>query len=343
MTPLFQYELLNQPFGDPVLFVRLTGEKKALLFDLGDISFLKAGKLFKVSHVFVSHTHIDHFIGFDYLVRLNLARDKTICIYGPEGIIRNIKGKLKGYTWNLVDDYPFVLEVVEICAKKLRRVHFICKDRFKPGQVETAPFEGAIDVNPHYTVKALRVDHKIASIAYSLEERFHININKDRLQGLELPVGKWLRQLKDYIWEGKPDSWGIRIPEDNANEKIHKEIPLGELKKEIVTITKGQKIVYISDCRGIEKNFRKIIPFASGADILFCEAAFLEKDSEKARKRGHLTARQAGFIAREAGVRELQVIHFSPRYEHCPELLYLEAEEEFRANPAKAVKSSLEL
>ena len=117
MTPLFQYELLNQPFGDPVLYVRLAGEKKALLFDLGEISFLKAGKLFKVTDVFVSHTHIDHFIGFDHLIRLNLARDRTLRIFGPAGIIRNVRGKLKGYTWNLVDEYPFIIEVVEISAK----------------------------------------------------------------------------------------------------------------------------------------------------------------------------------------------------------------------------------
>lgn len=313
-----------------MLYVKLMGEKKALLFDLGEIGSLKPGNLFKVSHVFVSHTHMDHFIGFDHLVRLNLAREKTIHIFGPKGIIQNVKGKLKGYTWNLVDEYPFVIEVVEICAKKLRKVLFICKERFKSGLITTTPFGGNIDINPHYTVKALCVDHKITSIAYALEERFHININKERLLAFGLPVGKWLRELKDYIWEGKPDSWLVRITEKNADDKINKEITLGELKEKIVTITQGQKIVYVSDCRGIEKNFKKIISFAAGANILICEAAFLEKDKAKARARGHLTARQAGFIAREAGVAELKVTHFSPRYEHCPQLLYQEAEQEFK-------------
>ena len=70
MTPIFEYKLLNQPFGDPALYVRMANEKKALLFDLGDISCLSPGELIKVSHAFVSHTHMDHFVGFDHLVRL---------------------------------------------------------------------------------------------------------------------------------------------------------------------------------------------------------------------------------------------------------------------------------
>jgi len=330
MTLLFQCELLNQPFGDPVLYVRLMGEKRALLFDLGDVSRLHPGKLFKVSHVFVSHTHIDHFIGFDHLLRLNLARDKTLCIYGPAGIIRNVRGKLKGYTWNLVDAYPFVIEVIEIGSRKLKKVQFICKSKFQSGPAREVVFDGTLAINPHYTVKAIRLDHRIASIAYCLEERFHININKQRLTQLGLPVGKWLRQLKEYIWEGRHESTHIHVPDTGTSAGRH--VTLGELQREVITMTRGQKIVYVSDCRGIDANIRRLIPFAAGADILFCEAAFLEKDRAKARDRGHLTAQQAGSIARAAGVQALHVFHFSPRYEHCPELVYTEAQQAFHGH-----------
>ncbi len=104
----------------------------------------------------------------------------------------------------------------------------------------------------------------------------------------------------------------------------------GELKREILTITKGQKIVYVSDCRGTDANLKKIIGFARNADLLFCEAAFLDRDRGKAFERGHLTAKQAGFAAREAGAASLQVFHFSPRYEAVPELLHQEAQQEFK-------------
>ena len=324
MTHLFQQRLLNQPFGDPALYVRLSGEKKALLIDLGDVSCLEPGKLLKVEDVFVSHTHIDHFIGFDHVLRLNLARDKTIRIFGPPGIIKNIKGKLAGYTWNLVGEYPFIIEAVEIGARSLKKVRFICAERFEPRKAETVAYSAPlIDLHPHYAVQALRLDHRIVSIAYSMEERFHININKDRLDSLGLPVGAWLRDLKDAIWAGRPDDFMVRI--DGGTE-----MPLGKLTREIATITKGQKIVYVSDCRGTAANLKKIIDFARGADLLFCEAAFLDRDRDRAFERGHLTAKQAGFAAREAGVANLQVFHFSPRYETAPELLYQEAQQEFQ-------------
>jgi len=327
---LFHPQLLSQPFGDPALYIELKGERKALLFDLGDISMLRAGKLLKLSHVFVSHTHMDHFIGFDYLIRLFLARDATLRIYGPRGIIKNIRGKLKGYTWNLVDSYPFVLEVSEILLHSMRTVAFFCKDGFRSGPVESQPLSGIATKTPHYTVNVLSLDHKIPSLAYALQERFHININKDRLTKLGLPVGQWLRELKDYLWEEKPDSWQVKIYEKDNPKKIVARLALGELKQKICTLTKGQKIVYVSDCRGTEANFRKIIRFAMNADIMFCEGSFLSKDRQKAEERGHLTAEQAGYIAREAGVKALQIYHFSPRYENCPEALYKEAERAFK-------------
>lgn len=342
MTPLFQYELVNQPFGDPVLYVRLMGEKKALLFDLGEINTMRAGKLFKVTDVFVTHTHMDHFIGFDHLVRLNLGRDKVLRIHGPEGIIRNVRARLRGYTWNLVDNYPFVIEAHEICATVKRIVRFPCRLRFKAVPAETVPFDGTVDAQPHYTVKALRIDHKITSLAYALEERFHINIDKERLGKLGLPVGSWLRSLKELIWTGQPDDTPVHIPADRDPGSGETEMPLGRLKKEIVRINRGQKIVYVSDCRGTARNFAKIIPFAAGADILFCEAAFLDRDADKARAKGHLTAKHAGAIAREAGAHQLKIFHFSPRYEHCPGLLFQEALHEFSGQvlPGRETSSS---
>ena len=92
--------LINDPFGDPGLLVQFLYQKRSLLFDLGDISPLSNGELLKVSHVFVSHTHIDHFIGFDRLLRAVFGREKTITFIGPENFIKNVEGKLTGFTWN---------------------------------------------------------------------------------------------------------------------------------------------------------------------------------------------------------------------------------------------------
>jgi ribonuclease Z len=241
---------------------------------------------------------------------------------------------LQGYTWNLVANYPFILEVSEILKRSMRKVTFACRDGFKPGPVETVSYAGSIDSNPHYTVKALHLDHRITSLAFSIEERFHVNINKDRLKRLGLPTGPWLRELKQYLWEEKPDTFKVKIYAHDQTGKEVLQLPLGDLKSEIVSRTEGQKIVYVSDCRGTEDNLRKIIRFAMNADILFCEGSFRAQDRAKAEERGHLTAEQAGVIARQARVKALQIYHFSPRYENCPEELYQEAEKAFKGKKA---------
>jgi ribonuclease Z len=51
-----------------------------------------------------------------------------------------------------------------------------------------------------------------------------------------------------------------------------------------------------------------------GASLLVCESTFLGEDADKAHAYGHLTAAQAATIARDAGVEQLVLTHFSQRY-----------------------------
>jgi ribonuclease Z len=330
MKPLVHCKLLNVPFGDPALYVKILHERRALLFDLGDVGSLTEAKLLKLSHVFVSHAHIDHFYGFDRLLRVVLGRDKHITIYGPPGIASHVAGKLSGYTWNLVQDYPLQLRVGEISQSSIHYSCFICSEQFMCEDEGTASFEGIIVENPHFKVESVQLDHGIPSLAFSLMERFHINVNKDSMVKEGFAVGPWLRELKGYIWEGQPEDLMVRVPGSRDGQTSFRNVTLGDLKQKIISITPGQKIAYVADCRYTPDNVDRIVKLAQGADTLFCEAAFLEKDSEKAMLKGHLTARQAGLIAREAGAKLLQVFHFSPRYDECPDSLVEEAQEAFQ-------------
>jgi ribonuclease BN (tRNA processing enzyme) len=108
--------LVNDPFGDPGVYVDFRYRREAFLFDLGDIHILPPRKLLKIDYIFVSHTHMDHFIGFDHLLRISLGRDRRIHLYGPPKFLQNVEDKLHSYTWNLVANYTnnFELVVTEV-------------------------------------------------------------------------------------------------------------------------------------------------------------------------------------------------------------------------------------
>jgi len=108
----FHCRLVNDLFEDPGLYVSLRFERRALLFDLGQIDALTPREILALTDVFVTHTHIDHFIGFDRLVRVSLARPKTLRLYGPPGFNAQVVHKLAAYTWNLVENYSAHLTLI---------------------------------------------------------------------------------------------------------------------------------------------------------------------------------------------------------------------------------------
>jgi ribonuclease Z len=330
MTNLFQPRLLNGIFGDPGLYVRLRWERRALLLDLGDLTTQPPGELLKVTDIFVSHTHIDHFIGFDHLLRIVLGRDHTIRLFGPLGIIANVEGKLAGYTWNLVEGYTLTFDVHEVSKGKIVSARFPCGARFERIDLpSSSPFTGVLLDDPLFRVEAAHLDHKIACLAFALVEAQRINIDPEALTQLALDTGPWLTEFKRLVRSGAPGDTAVRAPSRSETGMAFQEWRLGDLRDRIVTITKGQRLVYVTDTLYSDENRQKIVALAQDADLLFCEAMYLEQDRDCAAERHHLTARQAGLLAREANVKELVLFHFSPRYQERQEALYHEAAEAF--------------
>ncbi|MCD6272785.1 MAG: ribonuclease Z [Deltaproteobacteria bacterium] len=322
MRPALHPRLINKPFDDPGLFISFLYEKRAILFDLGDISSLSAKDILKITHVFVTHTHMDHFIGFDRLLRLCLGREKRLYIYGPKGFFLNVEGKLAGYSWNLVNQYKNGLDLIvtEVHAEYTISREYRCKDGFIPKKkAEKSIFNGILLKEPGLFVHAKILDHKIPCIGLALNEQFHVNIMKDRVLQLGLETGPWLRKFKQALYTSKDSNSEIEVNTEG------KKISLKKLKKNIARITPGQKIVYITDVGFNKSNLGKIIELAGNADHLFIEAVFLENLQDIAKKKYHLTARQAGMIAGMANVKKLTLFHFSPRYQGEINLLYNEA------------------
>ena len=324
--------LINDPFGDPGLLVQFLFQKRALLFDLGDISSLSNAELLKVSHIFVSHTHIDHFIGFDRLLRTVFGREKTLTFFGPENFIKNVEGKLAGFTWNLVDRYEesLTIKVVEVREDKLLKGTFRAIDKFEISGEEEVEFEDGIILNDSTcVVRGAVLEHRVPCLGFSLQENLHVNINKDRLKSMRVVEGAWLNDLKQSVIERKPDSYVIEIPINKKGDPIFEKNTLGQLKEDLVDISQGQKIGYVVDTIYNEPNSKRIIELVKSADIFFCESPFLADEEIRGRERFHLTSYQAGTLAREAGVKQLQVFHFSSRHRDRREQFYNEAQETF--------------
>lgn len=338
MNPSFSSYLVNDVFGDPGLYVEVRWSRRALLFDLGHNDGLGPTRLLKAGEIFISHTHMDHFIGFDTLLRVALGRGKTLTLFGPPGLIGNVQGKLRGYTWNLVDGYPLTIVVREFNEREVRQATFRASDGFQPSSRVTVSMphgDGPLFTileDPMFTVKTVALNHRIPSLAYSLEEQFHINVNKQKLHEAGLRVGAWLKDVKQYIWQGQPDDFRFTVALYDEHRREDREFVLGEVKEQFLTISRGQKIAYVVDARYDEENEAKIIALAHGADIFYCEAPYLDSDAEKARDRYHLTARQVGLMARKAHVRDLVVFHFSPRYTGQGEALEREAMDAFHGD-----------
>ncbi len=329
MKSAFVPRLINGPFGDPGLYVSLRWLGRALLFDLGNIERIPGPAIARVSHVFVSHTHLDHFIGFDRMLRIFLSRDTELTLFGPAGIVRNVAGKLRGYTWNLVENYSFSLLVHEVSSDKIVRCRFRARTGFEAEEIDEQPFSGVLHSEASLWVEAAILDHKIPCLAFALHEPTRLNIRTDALRQLGVPPGRWLSELKQRIRESAPEDTPIYARWRDQGEERVQEFRLGDLRRQLVLETPGTKICYVVDAIFHKENAQRIVELARGADLFFCESLFLDRDRQEASKRYHLTARQAGTLARLAEVRELRTFHFSPRYSGQAQRLVAEAQATF--------------
>jgi ribonuclease Z len=318
MRHLFDPRLTNEAFGDPGIYVDFRDERRGLLFDIGDIDSLPPRKLMRLSHVFVTHAHMDHFAGFDRLLAVVLGRKPKLTLTGGPDFIAQVEHKLRAYTWNVVYRYDeLVLDVCEIgtdgraqCARFSTRTNFVRESTWS-----FAPDGDVVHDETTFRVRARFVDHDVPCLAYAIEEKAHVNVAKDRLDALGVSSGAWLRDLKHAVLSGADDATPIDVQWRDRDGDHAMTRSVGELRHLILDVVPGQRIGYATDLRYTEANVRTLSELFADVDVLFIECVFLDEDAEHGARKNHLTAGQAGRIARLARAKAVQPFHFSPRYE----------------------------
>lgn len=332
--------LVNGQTGDSGLLVRVEGRAGLVQFDCGENRHLTPGEVVAVTDLFLSHAHIDHVIGFDHLMRMNLPVEKTLRVFGPPGITEVLGCRLAGYTWNKVATLPLVFEVVEplvagapmppdsarwadepwldaIAASARRRVtRFACMRQFvaEPQPDEEAPPGLALE-EAGFEVRFAPLTHGIVTLAYAAVIPARSRVRPDVLAHQHRPPGAWVRRLKAEA--DRRLARGEGLPDD---------APPGLLE-----VIPEERIAYATDLRFGEPNARRVLDLARNADLFFCEAVFLHEHADTADVAHHLTARQAGSLAARAGARRFVPFHFSRRYQDDYGRIAAEAEAGFAA------------
>jgi ribonuclease Z len=309
MRPSFIARLVNGPLFDPIVYLRLINESRAVMFDCGRFLELSNRELLLLDAVFVTHMHMDHFVGFDSLLRVILHREKPLKVFGPRGIIEKLIAKLGSYTWNLTAEYPLTININEILEDSVKIVSLSASSGFAETDVLERKRSGSeIYADPRFIVDAVILDHNIPCLAFAVREKFHVNIKPDMISQRGFIPGPWVGLLKEMILSGV--SGGIEI--ETAGGKIR--AGSDEIADDIAIITKGQKIAYLADVRFSRENIDGFRAIAGEADTLFIEAFYLDEMKDEAYTKAHLTAAQAGDISRNIRAKKIVPMHISPRY-----------------------------
>ncbi len=96
--------LMNGVFGNPLVHLRLMNQKQSMLFDLGNGERLPSRLAHQLTHVFITHAHMDHIGGFLTLLRSRIGDFPPCNLYGPPGLADHIEGMIRGVHWDRIGE-----------------------------------------------------------------------------------------------------------------------------------------------------------------------------------------------------------------------------------------------
>ena len=154
--------------------------------------------------------------------------------------------------------------------------------------IEISKPEEVLELNG-YRITAFRVNHNVTCYGYTLEILRQGKFSPDSAREYEIPLKFWNPLQKGQTVEDEGRSYTS-------------DMFLGAARK-------GMKHTYTTDTRPTESILRN----AKDSDLFICEGMYGEDDKiEKAKGYKHMTFREAATLARDAGVGEMWLTHYSP-------------------------------
>lgn len=138
-------------------------------------------------------------------------------------------------------------------------------------------------------ITAYKVNHNVLCYGYAIELERAGKFDVERARAQDIPLKLWNRLQKGETIE---EQGRIFTPDMVMGEK-----------------RKGLKLAYCTDTRPT----KSIVENATGADLFICEGMYGEPGKEeKAIEHKHMTFSEAAKLAKNAGVKELWLTHYSP-------------------------------
>ena len=229
----------------------------------------------KINKIFITHLHGDHLFGLPGLLssRSFLGGDDLLTIYGPPGIHEYVQMSLTLSDTRIT--YPLKIEQVK---------------------------EGIVFEDAHFIVSCKKLDHRITSFGYRIEEKDKQGpLLVDKLQKAGIKPGPIYKEIKE--------SDTVTLP----NGQTLQTAPfIGPSKK-------GKTITILGDTRYHKEHEA----FVLNSDLLIHEATFAQAKQDLALQYYHSTTIEAANLAKNSNVKKLILNHLSSRYqkEDLPQLL----------------------
>lgn len=238
-------------------------------------------KFSRLTDIFISHLHGDHFLGLPGLL-------STLSLHEKGGKI--------------------TIHVFEEGAKILQAIMGVfCRETSFEIEYDIIKPEAAVIYENHaLRVETFKLYHRVDCVGFKFVEKEKLrHLRGDMVKFFNIPVSQ-LQSIKegaDFV-----SSDGRVIENDRLT----------------MPADKSMSYAYCSDTMCDER----VADAVRGVDVLYHESTYADDCKYKAAPRGHSTAREAGVIARTAGVGKLILGHYSKAYDSVEPFLR-DAREEF--------------